>query len=230
MEEQLPEVNFIKGVRMEAIEQEDDRTFVTLNEGSVIEADAIILTTGHAVARHLFEPHGVLQDLEDIKTSSVATITLAFPERAVVQDKEGTGFLVSRSGDYSITACTWLNRKWPTTTPDGKVLLRAFVGRIGEEAIVDLPDDEIEQIVLGDLRKIFEIKEEPEFSIVTRWKDDRPQYRVGHKQLIAKAKEQLHNTFPNVELAGASYEGVGLPDCVDQGKAAAESVMQRLTN
>lgn len=229
LEEQLPEVNFVKGVRIEKIEKEEGRTFVTLNEGSVFEADAVVLTTGHAVARQLFEPHGILQELETIKTSSVATITLAFPESAVVQDKEGTGFLVSRSGDYSITACTWVNRKWPTTTPDGKVLLRAFVGRIGEEAIVDLPDDEIEQIVLSDLRKIFEINDDPEFSIITRWKDDRPQYRVGHKKLIADAKEQLRIAFPNVELAGASYEGVGLPDCIDQGKAAADRVIQRLT-
>ena len=79
------------------------------------------------------------------------------------------------------------------------------------------------------MRKIFEINEDPEFSIVTRWKDDRPQYRVGHKKLIADAKEQLRTAFPNVELAGASYEGVGLPDCIDQGKAAAERAMQRLT-
>lgn len=228
LESQLPDVKFIKGVRLDAIEKEGNRTFVTLNEGSVIEADAVVLTTGHAVARHLFEPYGILQELEEVKTTSVATITLAFPESAVVQNEQGTGFLVSRSGDYSITACTWVNRKWPTTTPDGKVLLRAFVGRIGEEAIVDLPDNEIEKIVLDDLGKIFEINGEPEFSIVTRWKDDRPQYRVGHKQLIAKAKEELRASFPNVELAGASYEGVGLPDCIDQGQAAANSVMQRL--
>lgn len=229
LEAQLPEVKFIKGVRLNEIEQQDGRTYVTLNEGTVIDADAVILTTGHAMARQLFEPHGYLQQLDDIRTSSVATVTLAFPKEAVVQDKEGTGFLVSRSGDYSITACTWVNRKWPTTTPDGKVLLRAFVGRIGEEAIVDLPDDKIEDIVVEDLRKIFEINGKPEFSIVTRWKEDRPQYRVGHKQLIADAKKELSEAFPNIELAGASYEGVGLPDCIDQGQAAADRVIERLT-
>ena len=229
LEAQLPEVKFIKGVRLESIETSEGRTYVTLNEGTIIEADAVILTTGHAMARQLFEPHGVVQQLNEIRTSSVATVTLAFPKEAVVQDKEGTGFLVSRSGDYSITACTWVNRKWPTTTPDGKVLLRAFVGRIGEEAIVDLPDDEIEEIVLEDLNKIFEINGKPEFSIVTRWKEDRPQYRVGHKQLIMEAKKELSEAFPNVELAGASYEGVGLPDCIDQGKAAGLRVLERMS-
>ena len=73
------------------------------------------------MAGRLFAPYGLLQDLREIPTTSVATVALAFPEEPVVQDKEGTGFLVSRSSDYSITACTWTHRKWPTTTPEGKV-------------------------------------------------------------------------------------------------------------
>ena len=109
------------------------------------------------MASHLFAPHGLLQELGGIPTTSVATVALAFPEEAVVQDKEGTGFLVSRTSDFSITACTWTHRKWPTSTPKGKVLIRAFVGRVGDETIVDLPDAEIEKIVLADLRRIIDI-------------------------------------------------------------------------
>ena len=71
-------------------------------------------------ASQLFASHGLLQGLKEIHTTSVATVALAFPEDAVIQDKEGTGFLVARSGDFSITACTWVHRKWPTTTPEGK--------------------------------------------------------------------------------------------------------------
>ena len=180
------------------------------------------------MAGRLFAPYGILQNLRNIPTTSVATIALAFPEESIVQDKEGTGFLVSRSSDYSITACTWVHRKWPTTTPKGKVLLRAFVGRAGDEAIVDLPDAEIERIVLADLSKVIDIQGKPDFSVVTRWKEDRPQYRVGHKQLIEASRAELHALFPQVKLAGASYDGVGLPDCIDQGRAAVEEVLQEL--
>ena len=134
------------------------------------------MTTGHEMARNLFAPHGLLQDLREMPTTSVATVAMAFPEESVVQDKEGTGFLVSRSSDYSITACTWTHRKWPTSTPEGKVLIRAYVGRVGDESIVDLPDAEIEKIVLADLGKVMDIKGEPDFTVITRWKKDRPQY------------------------------------------------------
>jgi len=231
IEQQLEPGSVMKGVRIDAIEapgMTGEKTILEMNDGRKIEADAVILTTGHEMAGRLFAPHGLLQDLREIPTTSVATVALAFPEGNVVQDKEGTGFLVSRSSDYSITACTWTHRKWPTTTPAGKVLIRAFVGRVGDEAIVDLPDAEIEKIVLADLGRVMNITGKPDFTVITRWKKDRPQYRVGHKQRIAAARAELESKFPQVKLAGASYSGVGLPDCIDQGKAAMKEVLEDL--
>lgn len=231
IEQQLEPGSVMKGVRIDAIEAPGmvgEKTILEMNDGRKIEADAVILTTGHEMAGRLFAPHGLLQDLREIPTTSVATVALAFPEEHVVQDKEGTGFLVSRSSDYSITACTWTHRKWPTTTPAGKVLIRAFVGRVGDEAIVDLPDAEIEKIVLADLGRVMNITGKPDFTVITRWKKDRPQYRVGHKQRIVAARAELESKFPQVKLAGASYNGVGLPDCIDQGRAAVKEVLEDL--
>lgn len=231
IEQQLEPGSVMKGVRIDAIEAPGmvgEKTILEMNDGRKIEADTVILTTGHEMAGRLFAPHGLLQDLREIPTTSVATVALAFPEEHVVQDKEGTGFLVSRSSDYSITACTWTHRKWPTTTPAGKVLIRAFVGRVGDEAIVDLPDAEIEKIVLADLGRVMNITGKPDFTVITRWKKDRPQYRVGHKQRIAAARTELESKFPQVKLAGASYNGVGLPDCIDQGRAAVKEVLEDL--
>jgi oxygen-dependent protoporphyrinogen oxidase len=228
IEEKLEPNSVLKGVRVDSIKRVDNKNVLQLNDGQIIEADAVILTTGHKMASDLFAPHGLLRDLGGIPTTSVATVALAFPEEAVVQDEEGTGFLVSRTGDFSITACTWTHRKWPTSTPKGKVLIRAFVGRIGDETIVDLPDAEIEKIVLTDLKRIIDIKGKPDFTVITRWKNDRPQYRVGHQERIEAARAEIQSEFPLVKLVGASYDGVGLPDCVDQGKAAVEEIIEEL--
>ncbi|MHA6260193.1 protoporphyrinogen oxidase [Sporosarcina sp. CAU 1771] len=231
MEEQLEPNTVMKSIKIDAINQPEpnsNKTILSLNDGRKIEADAVVMSIGHAGASRLFAPHGILRELGEIPTTSVATIALAYPEEAVKLEHEGTGFLVSRSSDYSITACTWTHRKWPTSTPDGKVLIRAFVGRVGDEAIVDLPDAEIEKIVQSDLNNILGIQAKPDFSIITRFKEDRPQYRVGHKQLIEAARQELKSKFPSVKLAGASYEGVGLPDCVNQGKAAVDEILQEI--
>ncbi len=228
IEAKLDSETILKGVRLSSIESSGDKVLLRLNNDEKIEADAVIMTTGHAAASKVFAPHGLLQDLGGIPTTSVATVALAFPEEAIVQREEGTGFLVARSSDYSITACTWTHRKWPTTTPKGKVLIRAFVGRVGDEAIVDLPDAEIERIVLADLSRVIDIKSPPDFIVITRFKEDRPQYRVGHKKRIESARAEIRAAFPQVKLAGASYEGVGLPDCVNQGKAAVREVLDEL--
>ena len=66
----------MKGVRVEAIEapgMAGEKTILELNDGRKIEADAVILTTGHEMAGRLFAPHGLLQDLREIPTTSVAT-------------------------------------------------------------------------------------------------------------------------------------------------------------
>ncbi|ARJ39765.1 protoporphyrinogen oxidase [Sporosarcina ureae] len=228
LEEQLTDVNVMKGTRVTNIMKQGDRAVLALNDQQQIVADAVILSTSHTVASRLFEPHGLLKELGTIPMTSVATVALGYPKSAMQSDIDGTGFLVPRSSNHSITACTLVDRKWPTTTPDDKVMVRAFVGRVGEEAIVDLPDAEIEKIVRKDLEEILELTGEPDFCIITRWKEDRPQYRVGHKEKIIRAREEMQSAFPMIELAGASYNGVGLPDCIDQGVAAKDQVLAKL--
>ncbi|MGR5874179.1 FAD-dependent oxidoreductase [Bacillus pacificus] len=84
---------------------------------------------------------------------------MAFPKSAIQRDIDGTGFVVSRNSDYTITACTWTHKKWPHTTPEGKMLLRCYVGRPGDEAVVEQTEEELVQLVLEDLRKTMDITE-----------------------------------------------------------------------
>jgi oxygen-dependent protoporphyrinogen oxidase len=110
------------------------------------------------------------------------------------------------------------------------VLLRCYVGRAGEDAVVDLSDDQIIKIVLDDLNKTMNITMNPDFAYVTRWKDSMPQYTVGHKERIEDVKKQVKEYLPGVFLAGSSYEGLGVPDCIDQGEAAVKSVLDYLSS
>jgi oxygen-dependent protoporphyrinogen oxidase len=230
IESQLNPGTVMKRVRLERLEKVGDKVNIHLNNGSQMLLDGLILTTPHLATLPLFEEHGILTELAEMPATSVATVAMAFKEEAVTQENEGTGFVVSRNSDYSITACTWTHRKWPNTTPDGHVLLRGYVGRAGDEAVVDLSDSEIEKVVLTDLRKTTKIAGDPLFTVVTRWKEAMPQYVVGHKERIIKAKQEINQAFPMVKIAGSSYLGLGLPDCVDQGKAAVNEVIEDLFN
>lgn len=229
IEAKLEPGSVLKGVRVDKVSKQAEAYQLRLSSGETLEADSILVSAPHEAALHMFTEHEHIFDpFRDIPSTSVATVAMAFPESAVKQDIDGTGFVVSRNSDYTITACTWTHKKWPHTTPKGKALLRLYVGRPGDEAVVDLPDDEIINIALEDLNKTMDIEAKPEFAVVSRWKEAMPQYTVGHKERVAKLKMDLANELPGVFVGGSSYEGIGLPDCIDQGEAAVEKIMSYL--
>ena len=52
------------------------------------------------------------------------------------------------------------------------------------------------------------------------------QYTIGHKARVAQIMEAIQSV-PGLELAGNAYEGIGIPDCIRMGKAAAIRIAGR---
>ncbi|MFD2630320.1 protoporphyrinogen oxidase [Oceanobacillus kapialis] len=199
-----------------------------LSNGSVLQADAVIMATPHFTVPKMFSQYDFFKPFKDIPSVSTANVVLAFDQSAIKRDIDGTGFLVTRNSDFRITACTWTHKKWPSTAPEGKILLRCYVGKPGDEEIVDLSDEEITDIVLKDLKKTMKLKAAPEFRVITRWKDGRPQYTVGHLERLAEIRSKAEEHIPGVFLAGCSYDGAGIPDCIEQGEKAVQDVLEFL--
>lgn len=226
IEGRLEPSSVLKGCRVNKIHKNETGYDITLNAGEVLYADSIVMAVPHQTVHAIFPEYEFLKDFKNVPSTSVATVALGFSKKAVKKDIDGTGFVVSRNGDYTITACTWLHKKWPHTTPDGKVLLRCYIGRPGDETVVDLSDDEIVKIVLDDLNKTMNINMEPELAVISRWKHAMPQYTIGHKERIEKATKGLLEVLPGIFIAGSSFNGLGVPDCIDQGEEAVEKVLE----
>lgn len=228
LEESLLPGTVLKGVKVEEIEHGKDNTVqVVLNNFKQIKADAVIVATPFNVAQKIFNKHKLLTELKTMKAASIATVTMVF-KKEQLGDLDALSFFVSRNSDFSITSCTWSNRKWPNTTPDGYVLLRSYIGRVGDEAIVELSDLEIEKTVLQDLKKTIGVDGAPVETVVSRWKNAMPQYTIGHEEKIARVKQELQDHFPTVRLSGSSFEGISIPECVKQGKTVAHELLNEL--
>ncbi|WP_459500633.1 protoporphyrinogen oxidase [Bacillus sp. C1] len=228
IEERLEDGTVVKGTRIEKVAKMGDGYSITMSNGKEMEADAIIIAASHKVLPSMFAQYKEFRFFRNISSTSVANVALAFPKAAIKRDIDGTGFVVSRNSDFTMTACTWTHKKWPHTTPDGKVLLRCYMGRPGDEAIVEQTDEEMIQFILEDLQKTMDITANPEFTVISRWKDAMPQYTVGHKERMEKLTTFMERELPGVYLAGSSYAGSGLPDCIDQGESAAGHVLSYL--
>ncbi|MFC3899650.1 protoporphyrinogen oxidase [Aliicoccus persicus] len=208
---------------LESVKKLDEGYELTIN-GETNIYDEVIITTPHFSYKKWFTD-AKLDYFKTMPATSVATVVFGFNEGDVVNEKEGTGFVVSRNQDTAITACTWTSKKWPHSTPDGKVVLRAYVGRPGDNIVKEKSEEDLAKAAMHDLRQIMTIKKEPEFTIVTPMVDSMPNYHLGHKDHVTELESYMEQEYPGLYLIGASHYAVGLPDCVKLAKLTAEKIM-----
>jgi oxygen-dependent protoporphyrinogen oxidase len=202
------------------------RRYEVVIEGTApLAVDALILATPAYDAATLLEP---LDDelsalLRGIPYASTATISLGFRQRDFSHRLDGYGFVVPRIEGRALLAVTWTSSKWSHRAPDDAVLLRAYVGGAGREAVLEQSDDGLVSLVRAELRAMMGITEVPVLARVYRWPRAMPQYLVGHLERLAAIDERLAR-WPGLFLTGAGYRGVGIPDCIHDALDTAERV------
>ncbi|PKR78296.1 protoporphyrinogen oxidase [Halalkalibacillus sediminis] len=229
LENELTSTNILRNTKVKHIEKNaQNYTIHLVDEEEVLDADHIVMTTPHQVTSKIFSQYDFMHKLMEVKNTSVANVVLAFNENAVHDLPNGTGFVVSRKEQYRMTACTWTHKKWPHTTPEGYVLMRVYVGKPGDEELIQESDEHIKSVVLEDLQSVIKIDGDPIFHMVTRWNEAMPQYTVGHLERLKELENKMAEKLPNVYLAGNAYRGVGIPDCMDQAVAIADGISKKI--
>ncbi|OUS77601.1 protoporphyrinogen oxidase [Paenibacillus sp. MY03] len=218
-------VELRSGVLTERIEKRDDCYDVVLASGETLSADRIVVTTPAYAAADLLENLAEVGELRGVRYVSVANVVMAFDKETFGLDFDGSGFVVPRSEGLHITACTWTSSKWLHSSPKDKVLLRCYVGHSEDQESVKLPDDGLIAAVRRDIRETMGISAEPLFTEITRLNQSMPQYPVGHVERMNDLRHRLSEKAPGIWVTGAAFDGVGLPDCIRQGKEAAKHIL-----
>ena len=192
-------------------------------------ADALIVTTEtYAAAGMLKNELPRLADLlNEIPYVSSATISMAFPRQAIPHPLDAYGFIVPKIANRRIMAVTWSSIKWAHRAPQGMVLLRAFVGGAQRQELAACDDQAMLNLVKEELSSIMGITTAPEKSWIYRWPQGMPQYIMGHLDRL-DAIEAITKQQKGLYLAGAGYRGIGIPDCINQGRQAAVKAWEEL--
>lgn len=206
----------------------EQKKYVIKTENEAHSYDSVLVTTPHQKFLEWFGNDPAFDYFKKMDSTTVATVVLAFDESNIINNYDGTGFVIARTSDTKITACTWTSKKWPFTTPKGKVLLRAYVGKPGDTVVDDHTDEEIVNIVKKDLSQMMTFKGSPDFSIVNRLPKSMPQFHIGHIEQIKSIQSHIRNNYPRLRITGASFEAVGLPDCIQQGKDAVKEILNEI--
>jgi oxygen-dependent protoporphyrinogen oxidase len=106
-------------------------------------------------------------------------------------------------------------------------VVRASVGRAGEEADLQRDDDELVAAVLAELAEAVGPLPPVLGTRVTRWGGGLPQYAVGHLDRVRRVRTALAQ-HPGLAVAGAALDGVGVPACVASGRTAAGTALAAL--
>ncbi len=196
---------------------------VGTDRGPLPPAAAVIVASPAFAAAPLVDRvnPGAAAGLRGIPYASVATVTLAYPAAALSSLPEARGFLVPRTEGLRITACTFLGRKWPHLAAADVHLLRASVGRHGDEAALALPDAQLAAEVHLELRRTLGVRSGPTAITVQRWPQALPQYLAGHLGRVDALDSALAAT-PGLFVAGAAIRGVGLAACAADGRRSAD--------
>jgi protoporphyrinogen/coproporphyrinogen III oxidase len=209
---------------------------VRVEDGAAFEADAVI------VASPAPDAAGLVAGLNDaaatglavISYGSAAVVSMVYGPGSGALLPDATGFIVPAGATVAggrpatITACTWLSRKWPNPAFGDRAVLRAFAGRAGEDSALDLPDDELVAALVRDIEAISPMGDVPEDWSVARWPRSMPQYDVGHLDRVARIESALAAT-PGLFVTGSAYGGVGLADVVRHAGETAVRVRAHLS-
>lgn len=223
MAERIPDVRVLKGTSVERLTRSGDRYELTLTDGELLAADRVVLAVLHTDAARLLDDRALDEAFARMTTGSLISVYLGYEVSDSILPQDGTGFIVAGDSDLRCSACTWTSRKWAQTSAERRLLMRLFYKSAGPDyaELARLSEEQLLQVARQDIERSLGIREEPVVHAVTRWEEAMPVYHIRHQELVQQLEDAMRDRYPNVVLAGCSYHGVGIPDCMLSGERAA---------
>jgi oxygen-dependent protoporphyrinogen oxidase len=152
----------------------------------------------------------------------MAVIAMAFPAQPV---DAGSGLLVPPVTGRLVKGVTVSSAKWPHLGGAGVLLVRASVGRYRDESDLQRGDDELVAAAVADVADLLGLaRSQPVETALIRWGGGLPQYLVGHRERVAAIRAAVAG-LPGLAVAGAAFDGVGVPACIRDARRAVDSLL-----
>ena len=190
----------------------------------------VISTISGKTLSELVQPPGILDDLARTPSVTVMVVNLFFsnPDLLLVH---GFGYLLPRSLPFEQNPERALGVVFDSDATIGQdnvpgTKLTVMLGGHWWDGWNTYPDEEEGACMArAVLARHLKIMEEPQTIRVSLQKNCIPQYTVGHANRMWAASADLeHHFHGRLRVAGNSYTGVGLNDCVRAAKNVVSSL------
>ncbi len=200
-----------------------DKLYTVQTQNGTDSYDRLVITTPPKAYEKFLWEIKKFEDLRHMEQSSCAIVIMSLPKSAFTKPLQGTGFVITRSTETPLTACTYISSKWPQTTPQDKVVLRVFLGKPTDSTVDTHSEEELCELALSEIRNILKFTGNPEWIEVVRLQKSMPQYEVGHKERVATLMDHAQEHYPGLALIGTPFKGVGMPDGIKQAYELVEA-------
>ncbi len=195
---------------------------VTLSTGGRLTADAAVLACPAPAAASMLD-HPAADLLREFRATDIGTATLVYPRGSLGRLAGIRGCMVPAREQRRIDAVMVTSQRMPRRGVAGYEMVRVVFGA-NDPALVGLPDDPLRAALHAELVDLFGVTADPLDIVSFRWPGGYPQADVGHLDRVDAVEASLPAT---VTVAGSAYRGVGVPDCIRQGRDAARRLLSK---
>lgn len=192
---------------------------------SSIEADRVVLALpSYAASKlvHRIDPT-LASELSAIEYAPVAVVHVGYRRSDLASPPEGFGILVPAGTELHMLGSIFISSIFPWRADPDRVLLTCMLGGARQPQVLDAADDSLLSWVREDLRRALRIDAFPCFREIVRWRRAIPQYNIGHLARVRRIDESI-SRLPGLFLAGNSYRGVGINDCIRHAAVLADQL------
>ncbi len=201
---------------------------LTVGDGQRVQAAQVAFAGPSHVPERLLGSAAQHADFSLFRYASAATVFLAYDEAQLGRALNGLGFVVPKSENRAVTACTWVSSKWAGRAPSGKALVRLFFGGPMGQHWLERPDSDLVEAATREFAHYVGVQGLPELVRVNRFVRGTPGAPFGHLDRVRALRAQLARMAPGMHVLGNGYDGTGIPDCIRQAGTVAEQVCEKL--
>jgi protoporphyrinogen/coproporphyrinogen III oxidase len=158
-----------------------------------------------------------------IEYAPLAVVAAGYRRDQIRHAGNGFGFLVPRSERLRVLGTVWNSSLFPGRAPENMACFTSFAGGATDAALCGMNDDEIAEIICGEVGRVLGVTGSPVTQLVHRYARALPQYNLGHSETVS-ALEAAASSVPGLFLAGNYLTGPSIGSCVEQANQTADAV------
>ncbi|BBM82843.1 protoporphyrinogen oxidase [Candidatus Uabimicrobium amorphum] len=214
MAKEISPQNIHLNTKIESIDFRDDSIVIKSQKQQYKVSKVIYAGTVHGLCHLQINGSQINKpQLDKVYYPPVSVMCLGFKRQQVKHSLNGFGFLIPAREKARILGALFSSSLFKDRAPKDHVLLTVFVGGARQPEYGLLPQQQMIDYAMTDLRKYLHINGDPGFVHLTQWEKSIPQYELGYGE-CKKTFGEIEKDYPGLHLIGNYREGVSITDTI----------------